>query len=38
MMLDGVNNEILLGVRQLWQQEILSDIEAAEVDRTRVVV
>jgi anion-transporting ArsA/GET3 family ATPase len=30
MMLDGVNAEILLAVRQLWQQEILSGIEAAK--------
>ena len=33
MMLDGVNSEILLAVRQLWQQEILSGIEAAEAGR-----
>ena len=38
MMLDGVNSEILLAVRQLWQQEILSGIEAAEADRTRALV
>jgi chromosome partitioning protein len=38
MMLDGVNGEILLAVRQLWQQEILSGIEAAEADRTQVLV
>jgi chromosome partitioning protein len=32
LMLDGVNAEILLAVRQLWQQEILAGIEvAAEV-------
>jgi chromosome partitioning protein len=37
MMLDGVNSEILLAVRQLWQQEILSGIEAAEADRTRML-
>jgi len=37
MMLDGVNAEILLAVRQLWQQEILSGIEAAEADRTRML-
>jgi chromosome partitioning protein len=36
MMLDGVNSEILLAVRQLWQQEILSGIEAAEAGRMRV--
>ena len=36
MMLDGVNSEILLAVRQLWQQEILSEIESAEADRARV--
>ena len=30
MMLDGVNTEILLAVRQIWQQEILAGIEAAE--------
>ena len=36
MMLDGVNSEILLAVRQLWQQEVLSGIEAAEADRARV--
>ena len=36
MMLDGVNSEILLAVRQLWQQEVLSGIEAAEAGRTRV--
>lgn len=35
MMLDGVNGEILLAVRQLWQQEILSGIEAAEADQAR---
>jgi len=28
MMLDGVNSEILLAVRQIWQQEILSGIES----------
>ena len=38
MMLDGVNGEILLAVRQLWQQEILSGIEAAEADQARAVV
>jgi chromosome partitioning protein len=32
MMLDGVNAEILLAVRQLWQQEILAGIEAAQVE------
>ena len=37
MMLDGVNAEILLAVRQLWQQEILSGIEAAEAGRARVL-
>ncbi len=36
MMLDGVNAEILLAVRQLWQQEILSGIETAEAARARV--
>lgn len=36
MMLDGVNSEILLAVRQLWQQEILSEIESVEADRARV--
>ncbi|MCC6136219.1 MAG: AAA family ATPase [Gammaproteobacteria bacterium] len=36
MMLDSVNGEILLAVRQLWQQEILSGIEAAEARRARV--
>ncbi|MCC7222035.1 MAG: AAA family ATPase [Candidatus Contendobacter sp.] len=36
MMLDGVNSEILLAVRQLWQQEILSEIESAEAGRARV--
>jgi chromosome partitioning protein len=36
MMLDGVNSEILLAVRQLWQQEILSGIEAAEAGRARI--
>jgi len=35
MMLDGVNSEILLAVRQLWQQEVLSGIETAEADRAR---
>ncbi|MCB1919939.1 MAG: AAA family ATPase [Candidatus Competibacteraceae bacterium] len=38
MMLDGVNGEILLAVRQLWQQEILSGIEAAEANRVRTAV
>ncbi len=37
MMLDGVNAEILLAVRQLWQQEVLAGIEAAE-DRGKVIV
>ena len=37
MMLDGVNSEILLAVRQLWQQEVLSGIEAAE-HRAKVIV
>ena len=37
MMLDGVNGEILLAVRQLWQQEILSGIEAAEARRARAL-
>jgi chromosome partitioning protein len=36
MMLDGVNIEILLAVRQLWQQEILSGIESAEAGRAGV--
>ncbi len=36
MMLDGVNSEILLAVRQLWQQEILSAIESVEAGRARV--
>jgi len=36
MMLDGVNAEILLAVRQIWQQEILSGIESAEADQARV--
>jgi chromosome partitioning protein len=36
MMLDGVNSEILLAVRQLWQQEILSEIESVEAGRARV--
>jgi len=35
MMLDGVNAEILLAVRQIWQQEILSGIEAVEIGRAR---
>lgn len=33
MMLDAVNAEILLAVRQLWQQEILSGIETAQTQR-----
>ena len=36
MMLDGVNGEILLAVRQLWQQEVLSGIEAAEAGQVQV--
>ncbi|HQC72388.1 MAG TPA: hypothetical protein PLE42_06680, partial [Candidatus Competibacteraceae bacterium] len=36
MMLDGVNAEILLAVRQIWQQEILSGIESAEAHQARV--
>lgn len=37
MMLDSVNSEILLAVRQLWQQEVLMGIEAAEkVAKARV--
>ena len=32
LMLDGVNAEILLAVRQLWQQEILAGIEAAQAE------
>ncbi len=38
MMLDSVNAEILLAVRQLWQQEILSNIEAAEAHSTEIPV
>ena len=30
MMLDAVNSELLLAVRQLWQQQVLVGIEAAE--------
>ena len=33
MMLDGVNSEILLAARQIWQQEVLSGIEAGESHR-----
>ncbi len=36
MMLDGVNAEILLAVRQIWQQEILNGIESAEANQVRV--
>lgn len=35
MMLDGVNAEILLAVRQIWQQEVLMGIEAAEAAKAR---
>ena len=36
MMLDSVNAEILLAVRQLWQQEILVGIEAAKANQAEV--
>jgi chromosome partitioning protein len=35
MMLDGVNSEILLAVRQLWQQEILTNLEDATMAKGR---
>ncbi|HMW31140.1 MAG TPA: AAA family ATPase [Plasticicumulans sp.] len=36
MMLDAVNSELLLAVRQLWQQQVLVGIEAAEAGHGRV--
>ena len=36
MMLDAVNSELLLAVRQLWQQQVLVGIEAAEAGTGRV--
>lgn len=36
MMLDAVNGELLLAVRQLWQQQVLIGIEAAEAGRGQV--